>query len=294
MDRKIYCCFQFFNEVELLKLKLEELYNTVDYFIVSESTKTHSGLDKPLYFKENQHLFSDYSDHIIHQIIDDTPSSYSGLLNLKPINNAHKKIIDCVNNANWFDKNIESYLRDTYEKEMLFLPLTKCNDYDIIIIGDCDEIPNKNVVKEIMVGFDNNQFYHLSHDVFYYFLNLRKNEPWFGNIMLSFEKFKENSFCELRTNKRGLFIKDAGWHFSYMGGYNRVRHKIESFGEQSLNQKNIKDRLENNINNALKINRDLYNRPCKFWIEPITYKTHPQYLVENQDKFKHLIYKETN
>ena len=30
MDRKIYCCFQFFNEVELLKLKLEELYNSID------------------------------------------------------------------------------------------------------------------------------------------------------------------------------------------------------------------------------------------------------------------------
>ena len=125
MDRKIYCCFQFFNEFELLKLKLEELYNIVDYFVLSESKKTHSGFDKPLYFKENKHLFSKYTDKIIHQIVTDTPANLQDLMNINPINDSHRKIIDNVKNSYWFDKNIEGYMRDTYEKEILFLPFKK-------------------------------------------------------------------------------------------------------------------------------------------------------------------------
>ena len=292
MNRKIYCCFQFFNEFELLKLKLEELYDIVDYFIISESIKTHSGLDKPLYFKENKNLFSEYIGKIIHQIVVDTPASPKILEDMNPANSVHKKIIDAVKSSYWFDKNIEGYLRDTYEKEILFLPLTKCRNDDIIIIGDCDEIPKASIIKEIIDNFDNNQIYHLQHDVFYYFLNLRKDEPWHGNIVMSFKKFKENSFNELRHGKRGAFVENGGWHFSYMGGYEKVKLKLESFGEQSFNTKKVKIELKNSIENAVNLNRDLYNRPCKFWVEPISYKTHPRYLVDNQDEFKSFIYKE--
>jgi len=292
MDRKVYCCFMFFNELELLKLKFEELYDAVDYFVLSESTKTHSGLDKPLYFKENKHLFSKYTDKIIHQVVTDTPASFQTLMSMNPINNSHRKIIDDIKKSYWFDKKVEGYIRDTYEKEMLFLPLTKCKDYDIIILGDCDEIPKASAIKEILGSFDDNQIYHLQHDVFYYYLNLRKNEPWYGNIILSFRSFTMNSFNELRHAKRGVLIENGGWHFSYMGGHDKVKLKIESFGEQSCNTEKVKIELKNSIENAVNLNRDLYNRPCKFWIEELSYKTHPKYLVDNQDEFKNFIYKE--
>jgi len=281
----------FFNEFELLKLKLEELYDIVDYFVLSESTKTHSGLDKPLYFKENSHLFSKYTDKIIHQVVTDTPASFQALMDMNPINNFHRKIIDNVKNSYWFDKNIESYLRDTYEKEMLFLPLTKCKDCDIIIIGDCDEIPNAGAIKSVIDDFDDNQFYHLQHNVFYYFLNLRKNEPWHGNIIMSFKNFKVNSFNELRHNKQGIGIGNGGWHFTYMGGYKKVKLKLKSFCHQEYNIEKVKIELKNSIENAVKSNRDLLNRLCKFWIEELSYETHPKYLVDNQDEFKDFIYK---
>lgn len=38
----VYDCFTFFNEYELLELRLETLYNAVDYFVISESNKTHA------------------------------------------------------------------------------------------------------------------------------------------------------------------------------------------------------------------------------------------------------------
>ena len=291
MQNKIYCCFQFFSELEILKLKLEELYNVVDFFIISESLFTHSGQPKSLYFEENKHLFKKYSSKIIHQIVRDTPSNYQELLDMKPINSRHKKIIDCVKNSYWFNKNIEGYLRDTYEKEMLFFPLAKCEKEDIIILGDCDEIPKAETLQNIIDNFDKEFVYHMQHSVFYYYLNLRKNEPWYGNMVLSYEKFEKNSFCEMRQNKKGIFIENGGWHFSYQKGIDAIKNKIESFGEQSINLDWVKNGLENSIDNAIELGRDLYNRPCKFWIEPVHYETHPKYLVDHQNEFVHMIKK---
>src|SRR3989338_10201209 len=68
---KIYDCFSFFNEVELLKVRLDELYDSVDYFVLVESVETHRGNPKTLYFSENKHLFQPYLDKIIHIVLDE-------------------------------------------------------------------------------------------------------------------------------------------------------------------------------------------------------------------------------
>ena len=44
----IYDCFQYFNEDHIVDLRLNILNNHVDYFVISESTKTHQGKLKNL------------------------------------------------------------------------------------------------------------------------------------------------------------------------------------------------------------------------------------------------------
>ena len=51
-------CFMFYNELDILQIRLKELYDVVDYFIIIEATKTHSNRDKPLYFTENKYYSS--------------------------------------------------------------------------------------------------------------------------------------------------------------------------------------------------------------------------------------------
>ena len=71
----IYDCFQFFNELDLLKLRLNVLDSVVDYFVLTEATVTFSGDSKPLYYYENKKLFEKYNHKIIHNIVDDTPKT---------------------------------------------------------------------------------------------------------------------------------------------------------------------------------------------------------------------------
>ena len=44
----IYDCFQYFNEDHIVDLRLNVLDKFVDYFVISESTKTHQGKIKRL------------------------------------------------------------------------------------------------------------------------------------------------------------------------------------------------------------------------------------------------------
>ena len=44
---KIIDVFPFFNELDLLEIRLNTLDPYVDHFILTESTKTNSGIDKP-------------------------------------------------------------------------------------------------------------------------------------------------------------------------------------------------------------------------------------------------------
>ena len=53
---KLYDCFCMFNELDIVELRLNELYDVVDHFIIHESTRTHTGKPKPLYFAENKEL----------------------------------------------------------------------------------------------------------------------------------------------------------------------------------------------------------------------------------------------
>ena len=67
---KVYDCFTFFNEFELLEIRLNELDSVVDKFVLVEASKTHQGKEKPLFYNENKDRFKKFQDKIIHVIVD--------------------------------------------------------------------------------------------------------------------------------------------------------------------------------------------------------------------------------
>ena len=61
----VYDCFQFFNELDILKLRLHVMDPVVDRFVISEATETFSGKAKPLYYEENKEMFAEFADKIM-------------------------------------------------------------------------------------------------------------------------------------------------------------------------------------------------------------------------------------
>ena len=56
-DYKVIDSIIFNNEIEMLKMRLDYYYNSVDCFVICESTKTLSGKSKELTFLKNFSLY---------------------------------------------------------------------------------------------------------------------------------------------------------------------------------------------------------------------------------------------
>ena len=71
----VYDCFTFFNELELLELRLHELAGVVDKFVLVEATRTFTNKPKPLYFQENRARFAAFENKLVHVVVADLPDS---------------------------------------------------------------------------------------------------------------------------------------------------------------------------------------------------------------------------
>jgi beta-1,4-mannosyl-glycoprotein beta-1,4-N-acetylglucosaminyltransferase len=275
---KIYDCFQFFNELDLLEIRLNIMNDYVDYFVLTESTVTFSGLDKPLYYQENKDQFEKFNDKIIHVIVDDTP-----------------------------DKN--PFERDVFQKNAIIRGLQNCEDADIIITSDIDEIPDPEIFDQLVDDCEDNKVYHFAQDLFYYYLNLKevsgnlnsytgefnnvKEKKWLGSKMCKYQFLKQHSVNELRApnmKECGYRISPGGWHFTYVGSdgsmtpEQKIAHKIECAAHQEFNNDAVKSKIVENV----KSNKDIFYRPSEFEVVEID-GSFPQYIRDNQEKYQYII-----
>ena len=287
--RKIYDCFCFFNELDLLELRLNILDPYVDYFVISEASVTHTGVAKPYYFEENKERFSKFLHKIIHLKIEDSPFDF---INLPSVDTSTPDG-ECVNDIHnfiktqtkAFDRQTQThYGRDFYQKECIRRGLLNCTDDDIIISSDCDEIPNPEVIKTIDTFINDAPFFMLSQTTYYYYLNLLKERDWKGSRIGVYKNLKKYSYNELRNNnEKAVNIPDGGWHFSFMGGPDKVKTKIQSYSAQEMNNPHVINSISNNINNGI----DPFFRGQL--IEVKIDETYPKYLLANLSKYKHMI-----
>ncbi|WP_130836104.1 glycosyl transferase GT17 family protein [Lachnoclostridium sp. Marseille-P6806] len=278
----VYDCFQFFNELDILDLRLHILSDVVDRFVISESTVTFSGDPKPLFYEENRELFREFKDRIIHVVVDDTP-------------------MDC-----------DAYARDHHQKCAVMRGLTEAKPEDIIIFSDVDEIPDPETLRELLPAVEDGRIYMLAQRLFYCFLNLEdvsgKNlsttgefegaEPkrWLGTKICRKRLLSQYTTEQLRDREQqaiGVRVDRGGWHFSYMGGgkdqsvEDRVRYKIRSAAHQNYNNR----RTLFEVGSNLRSKKDILGRDSELVVSVID-DSYPRYLREHIDRFSYLLYKE--
>lgn len=284
---KIYDTFCFFNELDLLELRLNILDPYVDYFVISESSVTHTGVDKPYYFEENKERFSKFLHKIIHLKIEDTPNDF---INLPPVDsstpdgNCVSKIHEFIKTqTKRFDRRTQiAYGRDFFQKECVRRGLINCNDDDIILFSDCDEIPNPEILNLLPTFMSASKFFTFHQTGYYYYLNMLKEHNWKGTRMGRYKDLKDYSYNELRAEE-SFPLAIGGWHFSYMGGPEKVKHKIESFSAQEMNNSHVIQSITNNINNGI----DPFFRSQLTQVQ--IDETYPKFLLENLEKYGHMI-----
>jgi len=251
---KIIDCFIFYNELDLLTYRLNLLNNIVDYFIIVESTHTFVGKEKKLFFNENKQLFEQFTNKIIHIIVDDFPYKYHNV-NIQ---------YSCIWDNEFFQRNAISRGINYIEN---------LSESDLIIISDLDEIPDPYTLDKIKKGSIVVDINTLEMDFYYYNLNSRLKSKWPLCKIISYKKYNElNKSCNDIRSMTCSRIVNGGWHLSYFGNKYFIQNKIQNFSHQELNIYEYTDleQIEKRVQN----NRDLYDRNIdieKIKIEDNTY-----------------------
>ena len=252
--------FLFFQELDLLEIRLEYLYPLVDHFIIIEARQSFKGSSKNFIFEQNRKRYKKYLDKITYLKIEDIHFSYNELIEFLEKSNSkvRKTISKFIKKHDYYDKNNLSYILDSYHRECIHIALEqKCKDGDIVLLSDLDEIPSFKIIKDLKKRKNLNFPTVLIQHEFQYFLNNYAKSDWHGTIASPYNLMKKYSLNELRNNSNKLpRILNSGYHFTSIGNKQAIINKIESWGHQEFNNEIIKKNLEENIKNG----KDIFYR----------------------------------
>lgn len=231
----IFDCFPFNNELDILQLRFETLYDVVDRFVIVEGKTTHSGKPKELVFQANLQRFHPWLNKVTYIVVEDFPVL-----------------------TEWATITDRSWARERHQRDCIMRGLKDCQDNDIVIISDCDEIPSAGAVAAVAKYQPGYSIRSLEMDLFYYDLNTKAKDKWTEAKILTYEELKRLSPCGARYTKCDV-IPNAGRHLSYFGGVEAVISKIENTAHQEYNTPEFKD--PERIAAAIARGEDVFGRP---------------------------------
>jgi len=210
---KLIDCFPYFNEKELLELRIKLLYDYVDKFVITEANETHSGISKIF---ECRKVLDNIEDPL-------------GKIILLEIDYSKYPEIDNTLKRERFQRDYATTILDSFDDDSLFY------------FGDCDEILNPSEI-DLVCSIVKNYPQHIIRTPLV-FLNGRADlrvfdfidipVPWNCPFIVGkhhlkyspselrekisyFSKEKENDFSDFALSVNNT-LHMVGWHFSWMG-----------------------------------------------------------------------------
>jgi beta-1,4-mannosyl-glycoprotein beta-1,4-N-acetylglucosaminyltransferase len=266
---RVFDCFTFYNEFDMLELRLEELWDTVDYFVISEANTTHQNNLKPFFLKDNWDKIKKYESKIRHVIIEDMPMSS------------------------------DTWVNERHQRRELRRALTDLQPDDIVIVSDCDEIPRPSAIEAIKEDTNDYDRYILAIPLNYFKLNFMMVHPVVkqNNIAVT----RGRAFTDPQKEREFTFHRDlpyhyadndfcvvehGGWHFTYFGHNEFAANKLLNFAHAE--SRNLAETVDVDYMITNKVGFLGFNYHERF--EYITVDDYfPQTVLNNLEKYKDMI-----
>ena len=242
-------CFLFFNEFDLLELRLKTLESVVDQFVLVEGSWTFSGRFKPLHFKDNISRFAKWP--IRHVVFDYRVSG-------------------------------GAWAREHATRDAIVDGLHDAAPDDLIFISDVDEIWRPEA-KTCLLGEYPVLTFGMTN--YYYRLNTARvpHVDWPGTKRL---RFRDWTSAQAVRSKAGPAILGAGWHFSFLGNAKNAQEKMMAFshteysGDDWTNLKRLTEKIE--------AGEDVIDPTAKYVPVPVD-QSFPKPLQDDPKRWEHLI-----
>lgn len=218
-------CFPFSNELGILEVRLATLWDVVDWFVIAESPIAFSGVPKPLVFKENESRFDKWRSKIRYVCVKDMPAR---------------------------DDLPDYCYREAHQKAAIARGLPDLKPDDVLIMGDCDEIPRPELVRCYR---PENGIVGLELINFIFFLNLEcsfRASNWTKLFPASVLQQRDLWWVRCVDCAFHKIIHNGAWHFTMTGGAQVVADKCQRAARaQSTipdfwkHPENVQDALDN-------------------------------------------------
>ncbi|HZO60881.1 MAG TPA: hypothetical protein VFB51_14415 [Solirubrobacterales bacterium] len=225
----VYSCVPFFNEFHLLDLKIAEELDVVDRLVIAESDMTFQGARKPLHLKGNPKYRHPKIDLVLLEGRFDPGPWTEDVATLRR-----------TTSGPWGNEALQ---RNALLRE--------CEDDDVFIVADVDEINTREDIPLIVEQARAHGHVKLRQALYYYKLNLRVQAAgdavyWNRALAVTGRYLRETglSLHDVRRTQGNSLMPTRGKHFSYLADARGISEKIRSFAHAELNLSRFTDPAE--------------------------------------------------
>lgn len=264
-----WSCSMFYNEVDVLEIRLAELDPVVDIFVLVEATSTHMGRPRELIFPQYERTrFAAWRDKIRYIPID-------------------------------FPPGMGDWERENYQREQAGLGLIGLEPDDLVIISDLDEILSAETVRKALSG-EIPVPCNISFPIHPYRLDWKWEalQDGFNRCTLIYGSAlteipgvgfsgvhgQMGYHNTIRRPGRVGLVGEYGWHFTYIGDEQRIVDKAESIADEWVKGVATQERARRSIETG----EDVFgraDRPAR----RVPIETLPVYVQENRSRFSHIL-----
>ncbi|KAG0280583.1 hypothetical protein BGZ95_009532 [Linnemannia exigua] len=270
---KVYDAVIFSYELDMLEVRMRELYDVVDHFVVLESERTFTGLPKSAVFQQNRERFSFADSKIIYKLV--------------PLRELHPGEEPWVN---------EGAMRD---EMTVLLRSSGIKQDDYVIFSDVDEMPSRDTI-ELLSSCDGvPPTMHLNLHNYLYSFEFPVDDG--GNWKPSFRRWPAEGIYYTRARASQILFAHAGWHCSFcFRTIEEFRFKLKAYSH--ADRLRYKYMLETNyLQDAICTGKDLFGMfPEAFSYKDLIHRLGPipktadavglpTWVIKNSDKFHFLL-----
>ena len=228
----------FSNELLVLEVRLNELHEHVDRFVLVEATRAFNGRPKPLHFAEHRERFRPFLDKIVHVVVDDLP----------PLRG-------------------DAWVLENFQRNAIVRGLADAAPDDLVMVSDADEIPRASAIARFVgpLAVVENRLYY-----FRFNLQMRHAKDRFLSTRmvrrrdlrtpqaLRDRKGRTYPWWRIDKPRNPQVIEDGGWHFSYLLDTEGIADKVAASAHQEFANGRFTDRAR--IEECIREGRDLFDR----------------------------------
>jgi beta-1,4-mannosyl-glycoprotein beta-1,4-N-acetylglucosaminyltransferase len=275
--RKVYDLMMINTELDHLEIRLNTTWSEVDYFVLVESRKTFTSLDKPLTLKNNLSKFLPYHPKIIYHEIEYPPG-------FKP--RTPWDMEDLQRNA--MLTQVFPLLRGAQAPQL----------GDVLVVSDVDEIPRPETLRLLRSCHFPRRLTLYSRFYYYSFQWLHRGPEWPHPQATYYQGLRKTLRPnDLRIADGGMWpfrewekgsVKNASWHcsscFETMG---ELLGKMAAFSHTSMNAERFRERRR--IAERVRSGKDLWDREGEVYDRVEDNQDVPRFLLENRERFGYML-----